>query len=356
MLKRSFVFLIMICFYGTGTLAQDPVVTFVLNNPDKAALYIIKNDTAHVKLNENKLMPLASTVKLIVAIEFAKQAGAKVIDTSRYVAISDLDKHFLPLTDGGAHVAWKKQLENDGLIKSDSVRLIDVARGMIIFSSNANMDYLLELLGVQNVNSNLKLFNLKEHTPIYPIVAALFYYQNPKEKKEDIILKSIAKMSNNDYARYAYTMHKALIADGKLKASFRPVDVTASMQKMWSDRLPASTVKSYAQLANILNKRAYLSKDAYGVLQRITESIMENPNNATFLKHAGMKGGSTSFVLTKCMYATTLDGTRYEVALFLNNITYKEVNKLAAALNNFEYTLLTDPDFLESVKYLLKKD
>lgn len=354
MVKRNLLGVVLL-LCGFCTFAQtSPIVDFIKKNPNESALYIIKNDTAVVKHNEHVLMPLASTVKLVVAIEFAKQSGAGVFDTAKYVAISELDKFYLPLTDGGAHPAWKKYTSELGLIKNDSVRLIDIARGMIMFSSNANTDFLIGLLGIQNVNSNLKLLNLKDHTPIYPIVSPLFFYQNPKGKKEEVILKSILKMSDSEYAHYAYKMHLAMKADNKLKASFRPMDVTAAMQKMWSDRLPASTVRTYAQLANTLNKRAFLSKDAYGVLQRVVEFLMENPNNISFLQHAGMKGGSTSFVLTKCFYATLTDGTRIEIAIFFNNITYREVNKLSAQLNDFELRILTEPNFINEIQEEMK--
>lgn len=354
MLKRTF-FTFLFAGFAFCLHAQiDPVLKFIQDHPEKSAVYLIRNDTAIAQLNENRLMPLASTVKLMIAIEFAKQAGAGVIDTSKYVSLKALDRFYISGTDGNAHPTWIKFEKSNNHINNDSVRLIDIARGMIMFSSNANAEYLMDVLGIQQINNNISLLQLKQHTPIYPIVAALFMYQNPKEKKEENVLKAIAKMSDQEYAGYCYQLHLGLKNSDQLKQSFRPFDLTINMQKMWSERLPASTARTYAQLANILNNRKYFSAAAYGVLARITEFLMENPANTSFMQHAGMKGGSTGSVLTKCLYATLLDGTKIEMAYFFNHLTFKEVNQLSAAMNAFELKLLTDPTFVHEFSKALK--
>ena len=355
--KRSFwCFLFLWMFFVTPAQAQtDPILQFIQEHPEKSAVYLIRNDSVVASLNEKKLMPLASTVKLILAIEFAKQAGAGVIDTARKVALKDLEKFHIRGTDGNAHPTWIQYEKSKGHITNDSVALIHVARGMIMFSSNANTEYLMDVLGIDQVNQNLSLLQLNPHTPVYPIVAALFLYQNPKEKNEEKVLKAISKLNPQEYARYCYQLHLQLKNSSTLKESFRPFDFSLPMQKMWSDRLPASTVQTYARLANILNHRKFFTPAAYGVLARITEFIMENPANAGFLKHAGMKGGSTGTVLTKCMYATLLDGTTIELAYFFNHLTFKEVNQLSTQMNAFELQLLSNPAFAEEVADVLKK-
>ena len=126
-------------------------------------------------------MPLASTVKIIVAIEFAKQAAHNIFNKNEKIPLSELDKYYLPNTDGDAHPKWVGYERKLGNIINDSVRLIDVARGMIIFSSNANTEYLMDMLGFDNVKNNLQLLGLKKHTPIYPLVSSLFLI--PKSKK-----------------------------------------------------------------------------------------------------------------------------------------------------------------------------
>ncbi len=337
--------------------AQNPadlLLDFIKQHKDKASLYLTQNDTVIAKLNEDKMMPLASTVKILIAIEFAKQVAKADIDENEMIALSDLDRYYIPDTDGHAHSNWIAYEKNKGFVKQDSVILLDVARGMIMFSSNANTEYLLDLLGIDKVKDNIDLFGLKNHTAIYPMVASLFMYQNPLGKKEADILKAIKKLSDEQYARYIYDMHKALKYDTILKAKFRPQDLTMNMQKVWSNRLPKSTTKEYVRICSILNNRAFFDEDTYSILSLVLETLMENPANKQWLKHAGMKGGSTAWVLTKALYATTKKGERIEMAYFFNNLTEAENTMLQELMNKFELTVLTDVNFRRKIGEALK--
>eukprot|EP01034_Spumella_vulgaris_P007163 gene7163-9124_t len=78
-------------------------------------------------------MPLASTVKIILAIEYARQAAAGEIDADEVVPIAELEKFHVDNTDGGAHESW-----------------------LASFSSNANAEWLLDKLGSEKVEAELK--------------------------------------------------------------------------------------------------------------------------------------------------------------------------------------------------------
>ena len=296
-------------------------------------------------------MPLASTVKIIVAIEFAKQAAHDIFDENKKIPLGELDKYYLPGTDGDAHPAWINYEKKLGDIINDSAKLIDVARGMIMFSSNANTEYLMDMLGFDNVKSNTRLLGLKQHTTIYPLVASLFLYQNPRKVSNDKILKEIKKMSEEDYARATFYIHNELKNDSAYKKKFRPQDLTIQMQKEWSDRLPASTTKEYAQVCSMLNNRKYFDENTYGILAGVLETIMEKPANKTWLLHAGMKGGSTIFVLTKALYATLKNGTTIEMAYFFNDLTGEENHRLQSWMNDFEIQVLSNEDFRKRVAF-----
>ncbi len=325
--------------------AADSLLNFIKQNTSRASLFLRKNDTVIAHLNEDKLMPLASTVKIIVAIEFAKQAAHNVFDENERIPLRELDKYYLPNTDGDAHPKWVGYERSLGHVINDSVKLIDVARGMIIFSSNANMEYLMDKLGFDNIQNNLQLLGLKAHTPIYPLVSSLFLYQNPKNLSEDKIIKVIGKLSNEDYAKAAILIHSELKNDSNYKKKFRPQDLTLKMQKEWSDRLPSSTTKEYVQLCSILNNRKYFDEKTYAILTEVLETLMEAPANKTWLSHAGMKGGSTIFVLTKALYATLKNGTKIEMAYFFNDLTGEENLRLQKWMNAFEIKVLTDENF-----------
>ncbi|MBC7867277.1 MAG: serine hydrolase [Gloeobacteraceae cyanobacterium ES-bin-316] len=343
-LLSSASFFLSILFCASQNTA-DSLLTFIAKNKSRASLYLVQNDTIVSRLNENKMMPLASTVKIMVALEFAKQAAKNVFDENSNVALSELAKYYLPNTDGGAHPGWIKYERSKGHVKADSIALINVARGMILFSSNANTEYLMDLLGLDNVKNNIQLLGIKQHSAIYPIVSSLFMYQNPRQKSEESILKGIRKLNDEQYSRYIYDMHKALKYDTVLKSKFRPQDLSFKMQKLWSDRLPASTVKEYAHICNVINSRRYFDENTYVILAVIMESLMESPANRQWLKHAGMKGGSTMWVLTKSMYATTKEGQRIELAYFFNDLSPTENGQLLKWMNSFELKILQDPAF-----------
>ena len=329
----------------------DSLLSFIKQNKTRSSLFLRKNDTVIAQLNEDKLMPLASTVKIIVAIEFSKQAAHNVFNENERIALSELDKYYLPNTDGDAHPKWAGYERKLGHIINDSVKLIDVARGMIVFSSNANTEYLMDMLGFENIQNNLQLLGLKKHTPIYPLVSSLFLYQNPKKVGEDKIIRVIEKLSNEDYAKAAFLIHSELKNDSNYKKKFRPQDLTLKMQKEWSDRLPSSTVKEYVQLCSILNNRKYFDDKTYSILAEVLETLMEAPANKTWLSHAGMKGGSTIFVLTKALYATLKNGTRVEMAYFFNDLTGEENLRLQKWMNDFEIKVLTDDNFRKEMVF-----
>lgn len=84
----------------------DSLLNFIALNKSRASLFLQQNDTTVAALNENMLMPLASTVKVMVAIEFSKQAALHVLNEDKYVALSELNRYYLPNTDGNAHPNW----------------------------------------------------------------------------------------------------------------------------------------------------------------------------------------------------------------------------------------------------------
>jgi D-alanyl-D-alanine carboxypeptidase len=343
--------LLLVMYFTTAAQSgADSLLNFIVSNKSRSALYVVKNDTVLAKQNENKMMPLASTVKMLVAVEFAKQAGSNIIDAESYVPLSELDKYYLPGTDGNAHANWLAFEKEKKLVKADSVKLIDVAKGMTIFSSNANTEYLMDLLGIENIKSNLKLFGLKDHTNIFPLVSSLFLYQNPHHSKEKKILKAIGELTEQQYDQTILQVHNGLKNNPALKKKFNPQDLTPGMQKMWSDRLPASTVKTYVQLASILNNRKFLDEKSYTILAGLLEYFMDAPGNRQVYKHFGIKGGSTPFVLTETFYATTQNGNRVEAAYFFNDLTAEETGKLERWVNDMRIGLTQNEKFIAKLK------
>lgn len=336
---RSLVIICLLLSVTYLTYAQasgpDLVTDFLRQNPTRTAVYVIRNDTVLVSRQPDQKMPLASAVKTIIAVEFARQAAAGKLDPAQPVPLADLDLYYLPNTDGNAHPAWKQRLTQQNLINNGTVPLLEVAKGMIQFSSNANTEYLLDRLGPEAVNANLKTLNLPNHDPIYPIVSALFLYSlSPADTA--LAMKQVKAFSAKAYAAKCQAIHLRLKQDqsGSFKKTFIFPDL--ALQKIWSDRLPGSTVREYASVMQKINSRTYFSP----AVQTVLDSIMEwpfvvNPGNKNVYRHLGMKGGSTAFVLTNAFYAETTKGSRVSAAVFFNNLTQTESATLMSQLNDF---------------------
>ncbi|WP_313799220.1 serine hydrolase [Cytobacillus sp.] len=320
---------------------------------ENVALSINYNNEKWVGVNETIPLPLASTVKIIIAIEFAQQAADGRIDPKKEVSLQELDLFYVPKTDGGAHEAWLAQLKKDNIM--NHVPLSKVAKGMIAFSSNANTDYLIQVLGLENINRVVESIGISNHEPVYPMVGALFIpsrlmAEKNLTKKES--LQELKQMDMNNYRSLAITIHNNHLSQPLTSQEKQSLIKAMNMecQKIWSDRLTRSTTKDYVSIMKKLNRKEFFNKNVHEHLDPIMEQIMKNPKNGGWLQHAGQKGGSTAFVLTMAMYATDREGNQTEFAFFANDLTLIEQTKLSRVLNEFQLKFLRDTEFQKLVK------
>ncbi len=331
---------------------KDRIVNFIKENPDKAALTLIRNDKIIANKNAQRLQPLASTVKIIIAIEYAEQAANGTINPDQRIALNELELYYVPNTDGGAHPAWLNYAKQDILDNTVSIR--NIAKGMILFSSNANTEWLQHKLGLDNINKRVELLDIKNHSEIYYLVSSLFVGKEafPEFKNQGLQI-ALKGMPVKDYIATTEMIHDKLISDTLYRKDFG--DLSMPIQKIWSDNLPASTTEEYAKLMQKFNSKTYFSPKVQEFLNEVMESLMQSPGNQANLKHAGTKGGSTSFVLTKAFYATDKKGNKTEFALFLNDLTPIEAQQLTGSLNDFIVNVLYEDVFLTSISETLKE-
>jgi len=364
-MNRSFLscskyrWLIVICMLlpGSRVLAQldpakaDSFLYFIKANPLRSAAYITRNDTAIARLNENRLMPLASTVTILVAIEFAQQSTHEMINENALVPVADIEKFYIPFIDSVAFNTWMEKAKAASEIKNGSIKLVDIARGMIMYGCYTNADYLMDLLGFDAVKENIAMLKLKQHTAIYPFAGSLFTFHIPKKSSEDKLLKSLAKYSDKKYSMEAYYNHQDLKQDSSFKETFSPERFTPRLQKMWNDNLPSSTAKEYVAVAAILNNREVLDEDAFFPVAEVLEYPMEKREYQKLYKHFGAKTGKTPYIFTRVIYFTEKDGTRFESAIFFNGLSPTEEKKLEDWQPAFEAQFISDPAFRAKVKF-----
>ena len=342
--------------FNTAKAQLDPVkadsfLYFIKANPLRAAAYITRNDTVIARLNENKLMPLAGTVGILIAIEFAQQSSHEMINENAYVNLEELEKFYIPLIDSAAYNTWLDYAKANKEIKNGSIKLVDIVRGMILFNCYANADYLMDLLGFDSVKENISSFKLKQHTAIYPFAGSLFTYHIPKKSSEEKLLKTLSKYSDKKYSMEAYYNHLDLKKDSSFKETFRADKFTPRLMKMWNDNLPASTAKEYVMIAQALSNREVIDEDAYFPVAETLEHPMEKKENQRLFKHYGAKTGKTAYIFTRVMYYTLKDKTRMESAIFFNDLTPAESKKLEDWQPAFEAQFIADPVFRSKVRF-----
>ncbi|SMG35506.1 D-alanyl-D-alanine carboxypeptidase [Marivirga sericea] len=341
----SAIILILAAGFGVAYFMVKPdkkrIVDFIRENPERIAISLSQNEKVLAEYNETKMLPLASTVKIIIAIEYAYQVAEGKLNPDQKCSVSDLEKYHYPATDGGAHKAWLNNLE---LEKDSIVSLSEISKGMIKYSSNANTEYLIDLLGLENINSRIELLGIEKHDSIYYLVSSLFIRDYLFPEKSNIeAIKSIKDLSNREYRNACREIHKKLKAGTFKNDSLN--DFGLVVQKVWSDRLPASTAKEYRQLMEKLNSKSILPKEVHQHLDPILEFVMENPLNQEWLKHSGSKGGSTASLLTKALYATDMEGNKIHLSYFLNNLSAFENVQLQMSMNAFELAILQEEEF-----------
>jgi D-alanyl-D-alanine carboxypeptidase len=356
--KKSGLFILLTAFlFCNAANAQldpakaDSFFNFIKANSLRSSVYITRNDTVIARLNENKLMPLASTVGILIAVEFAQQSTREMINENAYVNLTELEKFYIPLIDSANYNSWLEYAKAHNEIKDGGIKLVDVARGMVTFGSYTIADYLMDLLGFDSVKENIATFKLKQHTAVYPFAGSLFTYHIPKKSSEDKLLKSLSKYSDKKYSLEAYYNHLDIKQDSTFKETFNPDKFTPRLMKMWNDNLPASTTKEYVMIAQALNNREVIDEDAYFPIGEILEQPMEKKENQKLYTHYGAKTGKTSYIFTRVIYFTQKDKTRIESAIFINDLTPAEEKKIEDWHPAFEAQYLSDPVFRSKVRF-----
>ncbi|OXS63712.1 D-alanyl-D-alanine carboxypeptidase [Bacillus sp. V-88] len=326
-----------------------------LNHQKNWSLTVNRNGETLVSVRENEMFPLASAMKTIIAIEYAKKCGEQKLDPSLSVSLEELDRYYIPNTDGGAHKDWIAYSKDKGLLLGKGTTLENVVKGMLAFSSNANTDYLIDLLGMEEINQSLDELNIEKHEALYPISGAMLIptYLKMKDPSytNDYIETKVKEMSKEEYIRIAQIVSQQLKEGGKGQY-LENEHSSKRLDKIWSDRLTRSTTFEYATLMGKLNSKTFFQRETQVRLDAVMEGIMENPVNQEWLKHAGQKGGSTEFLVTHAAYATDREGNSTEVALFTNELERGESEKISGSLNSFMLKILRDEDFRNKLKEL----
>ena len=113
--RLSIILLIILIFFIVNKQKEnhDPVMEYLnTHKTDKNVSFILQiNEKNLVSINSDEVIPLASMMKLMIAVEFAKQSADGTIKADQKIPLSDLEAYYLKDTDGSAHPDWTHYLK-----------------------------------------------------------------------------------------------------------------------------------------------------------------------------------------------------------------------------------------------------
>ena len=328
---------------GVTRAQGSEVLEFLAMNPHRASLVVTRGDTTLAMVNADRAMPLASTVKALIAVEYAFQAAAETLDPDARVPLAELERFYVPRTDGGAHELWLEDARARGAIGRDgAVPFREVVRGMIRFSSNANAEWVLERVGPERVNARARVLDVRQRTPVYYAFASAQLIM-----RDPIDTATLRAIPDSVWIARAAAIHDSLAKDGtgRLRRSVNARNLSMARQRVWSDRLPSSTARDYARLARRIAERTHLPPP----VQLLVEEALDAGATAPALDALGFKGGSTAWVLTAMTYIIRKDGTRSAYMVMFDDLSRKENRTLQNGLRTWNLLLDTDARFREQV-------
>lgn len=326
---------------------------FINGNKADHSFHVVENDDTIINMHSDVRRPLASVVKIIILIAFAKQVEKGYMTTDEPVSLDHLAKYYIPRTDGGAHTAWLNDIEKSGLVTDNTVTLLDITKGMIQYSSNANTEYLIERLGIEKINHVLDEWHISEHDKVYPVSSAMLipgYLKYTQQRSWRDITEYLENCTYEQYAELAVEVFQLLQddRDGQEKwinkLAFAK-GFSKRLQKIWSDHLPKATAKQYVNILRELFEGQTRSPSFYSLVQHALTVPVKNKNFITFAQ----KGGSSLFILNIVLFIENTSGTKYYFALFLNDATGLEMIWLQDKLSLFINQFFNDEQFKQVV-------
>lgn len=300
-----------------------------------------ENGQDTLDINSDKKFPLASTLKIIIAFNFVKSVMNKRISVNDKVKLSELDKFYIKDTDGGAHPNWKKSINYP-----TEVYLLEIAKGMMQFSSNACTDFLINIIGLDVINESIEALQLNHDKITYLTPPVLMPgYLSDKRK---LSINKIDTMSEQSYQKLSSELFEKMKA-GKsdyLKEKV-PKMLDKKTQLLITKKMATSTTKQYADLMFRLGEELLTEKEKKLFSEILIGKNLKNDQDDYFW----YKGGATLSVITSALYKETEDRT-IAVSLFVGDNTGGELYWIRNIFNDFVISVATDPEFSKKVKKL----
>ena len=144
------------------------VASLAVNNPDSSILY-----------NEHAPRTMGRLSNIFLITEYARRVERGALDPEMRVPIDEINSYQLPYMDASNHEDALSVLDEEGKINDDdTVALTDVVRMAVEYNDLAASDYLLFLLGPDNIIRLMDDLSISETESILPF-SGLYITLNP---------------------------------------------------------------------------------------------------------------------------------------------------------------------------------
>jgi D-alanyl-D-alanine carboxypeptidase len=314
---------------------SQSALDFIAAQPDDVAVLCIPADAAgEVAHNADVPFALASTYKIIVLAELARQMDAELIDPDEALPVSEVDAYWLPATDGGGHPQFISYLGAD----RETATLGEIAYGMIRFSSNAAADYLTMRLGYDGYAELYAALGLESTQFVTGTLLGLYLVlENHETGKADVatldaqtFAAESARLTDlflNDPTWRTFelaslgerqTAAQAAVAAGDLALIQAEYERQAAFVEQFGIHGSARDVLRVMAAAYGGDN---FSDEAQALMRGALNWVMDlNPANREVYSHLGNKGGSWASVLTGTWYTQPIAGEPLLLAVFYRNL------------------------------------
>ena len=339
--------MIIILFIALGILVSKrnmkkdkyDLLNYFEKNKDKLSITLKEDGQDTVALNSEKKFPLASTLKIIIAFNFVKSVTDNKISITDNVELNKIDKFYIPNTDGGSHPNWKESLKSP-----TEASLLEIAKGMMQFSSNACTDYLINKVGIDVINQSIEALKLNHDKITYltPPILIPGYLSD----RRSIAINKLEALDKQSYQELSQVIFEKMKSNkvARLKETVGKM-ANQKMQLLITNKTASSTTKQYADLMFRLGKELLTQKEKELFSEILIGKNSKNDGDDYFW----FKGGSTMFVLTSALYKESKN-TTISVSLFIKDDTGGELYWIRNIFSDFVKSIATDLDFREKVK------
>ena len=91
-------------------------------------------------------------------------------------------------------------MKEKGKIIDGTIPVVEIAKSMIYYSSNCNTEFLQDLLGLDNVNENVKRMGIPDYDTYFYLMSHFYLYKNEENLPHDQWLKKV-KSYTPEYIR-----------------------------------------------------------------------------------------------------------------------------------------------------------